>query len=292
MAKYRPIYTKIWKDPDFQEYTPITKLLFLYLCTNDSTSDSGIYQITIKTISTETDIPLGTVREQLENGSIRNISYDFDNKIVFVEKFKEYNKGGNPTFVQKGIANDFKTLNYTYLWTKFIEIYPEFEEIIRTVGEPLVNSCGKLSSNPNAISNPKSNAISNPKSSDESENLFSEDSQEIILSKLLFTEIKKRNPGHKKPNFQAWAKDMDGIIRLDKRNPQQIKQVIFWCQNDTTPNTSGFCWCNNILSTKKLRDQFDQLVLKMGESDQKFTPDGRKMMVGEQDYSEYEDEDD
>jgi len=85
---------------------------------------------------------------------------------------------------------------------------------------------------------------------------FSSDSIEIRLSELLFEKILFRNPNHKKPNIQTWAKDIDLMIRLDKRTPEDIRRVIEWCQADTF-------WQSNILSTAKLRKQFDHLQAKM-----------------------------
>jgi len=139
MAKYRPIFTRIWKDPDFMDLDSVAKLIFIYLCTNDLTTDSGIYAISFKTISSETAIPLETVRERLSNGLIRNIEYDLSTKYVFVVKFKKYNAGGKPALVQKGIANDFKISKQTYLWNIFIKEYPEFEKAILEIGEPLAD---------------------------------------------------------------------------------------------------------------------------------------------------------
>lgn len=87
---------------------------------------------------------------------------------------------------------------------------------------------------------------------------FLSDSIEVRLSELLLEKILSRNPGHKKPNLQTWAKDIDLMIRLDKRTAEDIRRVIEWCQTDSF-------WQSNILSTAKLRKQFDQLWLKMGE---------------------------
>ncbi len=86
---------------------------------------------------------------------------------------------------------------------------------------------------------------------------FLSDSIEIQLSELLLKKILSRNLNHKKPNLQTWAKDVDRMIRIDHRTPEDIRAVIEWCQADTF-------WQNNILSTAKLRGQFDQLLLKMG----------------------------
>ncbi|MCL4417499.1 MAG: hypothetical protein M1365_12545 [Actinobacteria bacterium] len=85
---------------------------------------------------------------------------------------------------------------------------------------------------------------------------YSEDSDELRLSKLLITLIRQRNPGHKEPDLQKWAYDIDLMLRIDKRDPQIIEKLIIWCQQDRF-------WQNNILSTAKLRAQYDQLLLKM-----------------------------
>jgi len=82
------------------------------------------------------------------------------------------------------------------------------------------------------------------------------DTNEIKLATRLYTTIQTRNPGQKKPDLSSWAKHIDLMIRLDKRDPAEIEKVIDWCQADTF-------WQNNILSTEKLRKQYDQLVLKM-----------------------------
>jgi hypothetical protein len=86
--------------------------------------------------------------------------------------------------------------------------------------------------------------------------LFIETSHEVRLGKLLFSLILERDKTHKKPNFQMWGKDIDLMIRVDKRDVKEIEQVIYWCQG------SSF-WQNNILSPRKLRKQYDQLKLKM-----------------------------
>lgn len=94
------------------------------------------------------------------------------------------------------------------------------------------------------------------------EYIYSVDTQEYRLSKLLFELMKNNNPNCKEPNLQSWCKEMDKLIRIDKRNPYEIASVIEWCQNDSF-------WKSNILSVAKLRKQYDQLKIKMSQSTQK-----------------------
>jgi hypothetical protein len=85
---------------------------------------------------------------------------------------------------------------------------------------------------------------------------FLSDSEEYRLAELLLTEIRKNNPGHKQPNLQTWAKHIDLILRIDNRSPKEVSRVIRWCQKDDF-------WQQNILSTIKLREKYDQLAMKM-----------------------------
>ena len=86
---------------------------------------------------------------------------------------------------------------------------------------------------------------------------FGPSSESRRLSALLLSLILERKPDFKKPDLAAWAKHIDLAIRCDGRTPERIEAVIRWCQADDF-------WRNNILSTEKLRKQFDMLELKMG----------------------------
>jgi hypothetical protein len=87
---------------------------------------------------------------------------------------------------------------------------------------------------------------------------FSSDSTEYGLAALLLEKILLRLPKFKKPDIQKWAGEVDRMIRLDDRTPEEITKVIQWCQAETF-------WRKNILSTSKLREKFDQLQANMGQ---------------------------
>lgn len=88
---------------------------------------------------------------------------------------------------------------------------------------------------------------------------FADDSVELKLARYLFSKIKANYPSHKpltEAQEQKWADNVRLMIKRDKRTPRQIYDVINWCQSDSF-------WRQNILSTAKLRKQFDNLVPKM-----------------------------
>ncbi len=145
MAKFRPIHLNIWNDPDFQEYPPEYKLIFIYLFSNPATTDSGIYPITPRTIANDTGYPLETVVQLLNNGCLKNVEYDTECKIIYMRNARRYYPpGGRPDLVTKGIVNDFVKTQKTHLWNLFIEDYPEYREAIISTGKPLVKGSAKI----------------------------------------------------------------------------------------------------------------------------------------------------
>jgi phage replication O-like protein O len=77
----------------------------------------------------------------------------------------------------------------------------------------------------------------------------------LALAGLLFELIQKRD-GKVKADLNKWAVHIDRLIRIDKRSPEEIMEVIKWCQHKDF-------WSKNILSTKKLRAQYPTLYAQM-----------------------------
>jgi len=101
------------------------------------------------------------------------------------------------------------------------------------------------------------------------EKYYVEGENPLRLATYLLNCIRKNRPEFKEPDLQKWALHVDYMLRLDKRDPDQVREVIKWAQADNQPRgESGFCWAANILSTRTLREKFDQLAMKMpGQGD-------------------------
>ena len=95
---------------------------------------------------------------------------------------------------------------------------------------------------------------------------FLSDSVEYRLSELLYSLILKNNPNAKKPNINNWSDHIRLAMECDKRTSLELEAVIRWCQSDPF-------WLVNILSTKKLREKFDQLWLKMKQGGKNARPE-------------------
>lgn len=84
---------------------------------------------------------------------------------------------------------------------------------------------------------------------------FNEATIEYQLADMLYKNILINDDRFKKPNMEAWATNIDRLIRLDKRTVEEIKLVINYVTTDSFEMM-------NVLSTSKLRSRFPQLYLK------------------------------
>jgi len=91
-----------------------------------------------------------------------------------------------------------------------------------------------------------------------SNDIYMSDSKEYGLAEYLFSCIKKNNSKAKEPNYQKWAKVFDYIIRIDKREVDEVQRIIKFSQEDSF-------WYKNILSPDSLRKHYDRLLLQMND---------------------------
>ena len=116
--------------------------------------------------------------------------------------------------------------------------------------------------------------------SQQSQKRYADDSQYMKAAVYLFEKIKERLPNKKEPDFQKWADEVRKTVELDGVPVERYKEVLDWSQNNDF-------WQANILSTNKLRKQFDTIYLQMQRDNKQNAPktndswDYRKELYGE-----------
>lgn len=73
--------------------------------------------------------------------------------------------------------------------------------------------------------------------------------------------FRQKFPTDDEPTILRWASDIEKLSRLDHMEPEQIEVVIRWIFEGNSKN--AMFWRRNIMSGKKLRDQFITLVGQM-----------------------------
>ncbi|MCY6958415.1 DnaD domain-containing protein [Clostridium brassicae] len=124
MAKYRQIYTEFWNDGFILDLTPEEKYFYLYLMTNQKTSQCGVFELPKRIIETETGYNRDTVDKLLkrftEHGKIQ---YCNETKEIMILNWVKYNQPNNTNAIKcvnkelKNIKNK-RFINAFYLQCK------------------------------------------------------------------------------------------------------------------------------------------------------------------------------
>lgn len=101
--------------------------------------------------------------------------------------------------------------------------------------------------------------------------IFNMDDKEYLLAKYLSKQISERlsKPLREEKALQKWSADFEKMVRLDKLDINEIKEVLMFSQKDKF-------WQNNILSASKFRKQYLTLLSQMLNEDKKGGDDGAK----------------
>src|SRR3990167_111504 len=112
MSKQRFINTKFWSDNYIVNLNPLERYLFLYFLTNEHTNISGIYELPLKRMATETGIDIDMLPKMLKRmvGKI----YYVDGWVCIVNFEKHQRSRGSPK-IEKGIELAKKEVPVTIL---------------------------------------------------------------------------------------------------------------------------------------------------------------------------------
>jgi hypothetical protein len=229
-------------DDYISNLDPIEKLLFLYFLTNPCTDISGVYEIPLKTIATDTGIEKEMVVKVLKRFQ-KDKKIFFEDGWIAIKNFAKHQNLKNPQ-IAKGVELGLKKAPESLKKKMSDESYMSHTGVM---DESL-----HLNSNLNSNLNLKSEV-----SDDTKTKIIKFTEKDMEMVNLLTSLIQRNTPSWEiRGSPDKWAEDMNKIHRLDGRTYEQIEYMIKWTQND------GF-WSQNILSASKLRDKFNDLIPKL-----------------------------
>lgn len=110
MAIYRQMHTTYWKDELVGEFTQLQKLFYIYLLTNDRTTQSGLYEFSHRYASFEIGITQKEVAELLHYFvAKKRIRFNPANNEVLIINWLKYNSAKSPK-VAAVIDRELQTL--------------------------------------------------------------------------------------------------------------------------------------------------------------------------------------
>jgi hypothetical protein len=90
------------------------------------------------------------------------------------------------------------------------------------------------------------------------------------LFDFFLRKIKEKNPGFKNPNRSKWLTSLDALLRIDKRQLEEIKAILEW------KFTNNF-WMSKSNSPEALRRSYDNMVMQMvSDGEQQNADENRK----------------
>jgi len=96
---------------------------------------------------------------------------------------------------------------------------------------------------------------------------YPRDSVEYMGAKYLADKILKNNPSaanipRNDQDIFKWCVHIDRLLRIDKRPRDELREVLIFAAKDPF-------WSTNILSTKKLREKYDTLLMQMKRANER-----------------------
>ena len=97
MATFRKVHTAFWSDSFTQELTPEQRYFYLYLLTNENTTQCGIYEITKRKMCFDTGYNIDTICKYLEFFTGRDkVRYNVDTCEIAIKNWRKYNDQTSP----------------------------------------------------------------------------------------------------------------------------------------------------------------------------------------------------
>jgi hypothetical protein len=126
--KYHTIKSDLWEDEKILELNPLQKLLFLYLFSNSRCPPSGIYKLSLQTVSFELNVPALEIKEALKALSHKLlVSYDHSKNSFWVQGKIKHGRIDFKNYVaMKSIVNDLDNFKGSSWYVLFFDKYPEF----------------------------------------------------------------------------------------------------------------------------------------------------------------------
>lgn len=133
MAKFRQVHTTFWDDAFVLDLTPEEKYFYLYLMTNDKTTQCGIYELPKRVIEMHTGYNRETVDKLLERFSdYGKITYNESTKELMLINWAKYNFINSPK-VKKCIEKELEQVKHSDFVRQYVTSLSKYGYRIDTV---------------------------------------------------------------------------------------------------------------------------------------------------------------
>jgi len=128
MAIFRKLHVTFWSDSFTSELSNDKKLFYIYLLTNERTTQCGIYEITKRQIAFDFGCSIDTVSKLLEYFIKQDkIMYNYDTNEIAIKNWGKYNISASPK-VQSCVNKELTKIKDTVLIQYVSGMYTQTQE--------------------------------------------------------------------------------------------------------------------------------------------------------------------
>ena len=269
MARYRKIDTRMWADAKFRALSsppPTGKYLWIALLTGPYTTNlPGLFRVGEMALAEELGWPLEGFRKGFAELFREGLAKaDWNARVVWIPNAIKYNPPDNPNVV-KGWRDSWDEVPECVLKA---EAYQRLKTFTKGLGEGFAKAfaehCVQCLANQEQEQEQEQTSSSEPQTGSDvvtpsmpRETSTAPSQEACRLAALLKSEIRRNKADYRVTPAQErkWVTAAQRMLNIDKREPQQIADLIRWVQRDEF-------WMANVLSMETLREKFDQLALK------------------------------
>jgi len=296
-SRYSKVFVKIWHSKDFRTLSEEGKMLFLYLLTSPHRNMGGFYYLPLPYLCFDVGLDEERVSKAFEELTDKDMAlYDYNTQVVLIKKWFCYNPIENENQA-KGLNKQLAEIPKSKLFKPFVNCVKEYckyiESILKGFDIPSENPSETLSKpytkpgtgtgtgtgsgeedspNPPGPDAPqeqpdeKIKELEKPKKTRQIP-LFDEATEQYKLALFMRDCVLKNLPNAKVPDstpegLRRWAYDIDLMMRIDCRSPDEIRELMDWAHRDPF-------WKANILSPGKLREKWDTLTAHKKRDEEK-----------------------
>lgn len=136
MAIYRQIHIDFWQDELVAEFSPEDKYFYLYLMTNNKTTQCGVYRVNLRVMAFDLGWDKTTVEKLIDRFiGYGRIKYNADHSEIFMVNWLKYNSARSPK-VASLIDKQIKEIKTEEFKTDVITLCIEYGYPIKTVSQP------------------------------------------------------------------------------------------------------------------------------------------------------------
>ena len=138
VGRYRKLFPRLWRDPDFRRLKPSTRELVLYLLSGPQTNSIGLFHFSVATAAEDLGVSVDTLRKGLADiGTTFDWRFDAEARVFYIPSWWRWNEPENPNVLKGNLKalSEIPPCGLVDAFSRNLETLPE------TLHETFIEGC-------------------------------------------------------------------------------------------------------------------------------------------------------